>query len=54
MRKYLDRQILRLWIWLMTVDTRRDDSPTCYLTPGDAERLLQALVRMNDVLAKLP
>jgi hypothetical protein len=52
MRKYLNRQILRLWIWLMTVGTRRDTVVVCHLTPGDEERLLQALISMNDVLAR--
>jgi hypothetical protein len=54
MRKYLDRQILRLWMWLVTVGDRRATSAVCHLNlkPGDEERLLEALIGMNNVLAR--
>ena len=52
MRNYLDRQITKFWIWLVTSDVRRDSSVTWQFQPGDEEQLIQSLIRMNDVLAR--
>jgi hypothetical protein len=52
MKEFLDRQSTRLWMWLVTAGTRRNSSIACHFAPGDEERLLQALISMNDVLAR--
>ena len=52
MRKYLDRQITRLWMWLATSGARHDSSPAWIFEPGDEDRLLAALISMNDALAR--
>jgi hypothetical protein len=51
-RAYLDRQFTRLWIWLVTLGAGREKSVTCRFEPGDEERLLAALISMNDALAR--
>jgi hypothetical protein len=52
MRAYVDRQITRLWMWLVAPAVRADRSMTRCFAPGDEERLIQALTSMNDVLAR--
>lgn len=52
MRNYVNRQITRLWLWLLTAGTHRDSSATSCIAPGDEERLLQALINMNQTLAR--
>ena len=52
MREYLDRQMTRLWMWLVTSGARRDSSPAWLVEPGDEDRLLAALISMNDALAR--
>ncbi len=52
MSKYLDRQITRLWIWLLAAGARSRATANCRIEPGDAERLIEALMCMNDVLAR--
>jgi hypothetical protein len=50
MKEFLDRQINRLWMWLVT--PRRESSVRYRFAPGDEERLIQALISMNAVLAR--
>ena len=52
MREYLDRQLTRFWMWLVTLGTGHDPSPGWICEPGDEERLLAALSSMNDALAR--